>query len=352
MTRWIHFETPVLLNLLWLVPVVGALLVLAERSARRAILRLTVRRDLLAPVDGAWRAVGAVLLLAALGLIAVAAARPGWDPQPIVAHQAGRDVVFAVDVSLSMLAEDVVPNRLEKSKLAIEDAIPSLEGDRVALVAFAGSATVVCPLTRDYAFFRWAVEGLSPASTVTEGTLIGDAIRKLDTDVFDPQEKRYKDVVLLSDGEDQDSFPTQAAEEAGSQGVRIIAIGIGDDTTGARIPLTDSSGNRTFLTYQGQEVWSRMQPAALRDLALATPGGRFLNAGTGSFDLGAIYRQLIGGEVKRDLGPIEITRYPEKYQIFLLAALVLLAAEAALAAWRGSLRRRGVEPGRARSGRA
>jgi hypothetical protein len=85
-----------------------------------------------------------------------------------------------------------------------------------------------------------------------------------------------------------------------------------------------------------------MQAGTLRDIALATPGGRFLNAGTGSFDLGGIYRQLIAGEVKRDLGPIEITRYPEKYQIFLLAALALLAAEAALSAWRGKARRSGA----------
>ncbi len=331
---WIHFETPLMLHLLWLIPAAAALLVFAQRWARRAILRLTALHDRLAPVSGTRTVARASLLLAALAFICLAVARPGWDPQPIVAHQAGRDVVFAVDVSLSMLSEDVVPNRLERAKQAILDAIPAMEGDRVALVAFAGSAKVVCPLTRDYAFLRWAVQGLSPASADVEGTLIGDAIRKLSTDVFDPQEKRYKDLVLLSDGEDLGSFPTQAAEEAGAQGVRIIAIGIGDEVTGGRIPLTDASGNRTYLTFQGQEVVTRMTPATLQALALATPGGRFLEAGTGSFDLGAIYRQLISGETKRDLGAIEITRYPEKFQVFLVAALALLVAEAALAGWR------------------
>ncbi len=343
--RWIHFEAPLMLHLLWLVPAVAVLVVVAERSARRALLRFTALRDRLAPADRVRGAVGAGLLLAALGLIALALARPGWDPQPLVVHQSGRDVVFAVDVSSSMLAEDVVPNRLERAKKAILDAIPALQGDRVGLVAFAGSASVVCPLTRDYGFLQWAVEGLSPASAEVAGTLIGDAIRKLDRDVFDPAEKRYKDVILLSDGEDQGSFPTQAAAEAGSRGVRIIAVGIGDPATGGRIPITDSSGNRSYLTFQDQEVWSRMSPGTLHDIALSTPGGRFLDAGTGSFDLGTIYRQLIAGETKRDLGPIEITRYPEKFQLFLAVALALLAVEAALGTGRG-------KPGRSEEGQA
>jgi hypothetical protein len=335
-----------MLHLLWLVPAVGVLLFLAQRSARRAILRLTALRDRLAPVDDGRRAAGAALFLVAISLIAVALARPGWDPRPMVVHQAGRDVVFVVDVSFSMLAEDVAPGRLERAKHAMLDAIPALDGDRVALVAFAGSTSIVCPLTRDYGFFRWAVEGLSTGSAETDGTLIGDAIRKVTVDVFDPREKRYKDLILLSDGEDQDSFPTQAAEAAGAQGVRIIAIGIGDEAQGARIPLADASGSRTYLTWQGQEVVSRMQSGTLRDVALATPGGRYLNAATGSFDLGGIYRQLIAGEMKRDLGPVEITRYPEKFQIFLLAALTLLAAETAL----GERKRRARRSSAGRSG--
>ena len=133
----------------------------------------------------------------------------------------------------------------------------SLENDRVALVAFAGRAVVVCPLTRDYGFFRWAVEGLSPLSGGGGGTLIGDAIRKVTADLFDPLEKRYKDLILISDGEDQDSYPAEAAAAAAEQGVRIIAIGLGDDRKGSRIPVEDSSGHRSFLTYEGREEIDR-----------------------------------------------------------------------------------------------
>jgi Ca-activated chloride channel family protein len=319
-----------LLNLLWLVPLAGVGLFLAGRQARRALERVTALQDRLSSLDRRRRLWKQVLILLSLAFFALALARPGWNPRPLQVRQEGRDVVFAVDVSLSMLAQDLAPNRLKRATLAILDTLPSLYGNRVAVVAFAGSATVVCPLTRDYGFFAWAVEGLTPASTDTAGTLIGDAIRKICADVFDPQEKRFKDLILISDGEDLGSYPVEAAAAAGAQGVRIISIGIGDDTKGSLIPISERDGATAYLTYQGREVWSRMQPDTLRQAALATPGGRFLNAATGAFDLGAIYRQVVADEEKRDLGPVEIIRYTEQFQIFLLAVLLLLVLEAVL----------------------
>jgi Ca-activated chloride channel family protein len=328
--EWIHFGSPRLLHLLWLIPLAGIALWLFVREGHKALDRITLLRDRLSSLDRWRRLWKQILSLLSLAFLALALARPAWNPRPLQVRQEGRDVVFAVDVSLSMLAQDLAPNRLKRAILAILDTLPALEGDRVAVVAFAGSATVVCPLTRDYGFFQWAVEGLNPASAETPGTLIGDAIRKVCADVFDPKEKRFKDLILISDGEDQGSYPVHAAAAAGGQGVRIISIGIGDDTAGARIPIRDQAGATSYLTYQGQEVWSRLQPDTLRQTALATPGGRFLNAATGSFDLGLIYRQLIADEEKRDLGPVQIIRYTEQFQLFLLVALALLFAEAAL----------------------
>jgi Ca-activated chloride channel family protein len=328
--EWIHLSSPRLLHLLWLVPLVGVALFFAGRRARNALERITTLQDRLSSLDRRRRGWKQALILLSLAFLVLALSRPGWNPQPLMVRQEGRDVVFAVDVSLSMQAQDLAPNRLKRAILAILDTLPALYGNRVAVVAFAGSTAVVCPLTRDYGFFQWAVEGLTPASTDTAGTLIGDAIRKICADVFDPKEKRYKDLILISDGEDQNSYPVEAAAAAGAQGVRIISIGIGDDTKGSRIPIREQDGATTYLTYQGGEVWSRMQPETLRQTALATPGGRFLNAATGSFDLGVIYRQLVADEEKRDLGPVEIIRYTEQFQIFLLAALALLACEAVL----------------------
>ncbi len=326
----VHFAALDKLHLLWVVPAAALLLWLSGRAARAALARFTALEGRLALLDRRRRLARQLLFLLALLAVTVALLRPGWNPQPMVVHQEGRDVVFAVDVSRSMLAEDLAPNRLERAKLAILDALPALQGDRVGVVAFAGEAAVVCPLTRDYGFFKWAVEGLSTASVQVQGTLIGDAIRKIATDVFDPREKRFKDLILISDGEDQGSYPEVAASVAGEQGMRILAIGLGDEVTGSRIPVEGEGGQRTFLVAGGGEVWTRMQPATLRKMALATPGGRYLQAATGSFDLGALYRGLIQGEKAQDYGPVEITRYQEKFQLFLLAALLLLAAESLL----------------------
>jgi Ca-activated chloride channel family protein len=315
-----------MLLLLVLVPAGAVLMILAERRSRIALERLSALHARLAPVDQSRRRLSLVLVLLAVALMAVALARPGLNPRPITVRQEGRDVVFVVDVSLSMLAEDLAPNRLERAKLAIMDSLPTLEGDRLALVAFAGSASVVCPLTRDSAFFAWAVDGLGPASAAEEGTMIGDAIRKVATDVFDPRERRTKDLVLISDGEDQGSFPAEAAAAAGQQGVRIFAVGLGSGA-GSRIPLGGPGPGRTWLTYRGQEVLTRIHGDTMRQTALATPGGRYLEAGTGTFDLGQIYRQLMSGESRREFGEVEIIRYQEAFQVFLLAAFLLLVAE-------------------------
>ena len=331
MRAWIHFENIELLHLIWLAPALGLLVYLAGRRAVLALRRLTALGHQLAPVDLRRRRWRRALPVVSVALVVFALARPGWNAESVTVHQEGRDVVFVVDVSRSMLAEDLAPNRLERAKLAILDVLPVLEGDRVALVAFAGSATLVCPLTRDYAFFRWAVESLSPSHGGGGGTLIGDAIRKVATDLFDPLERRYKDLILISDGEDQESFPVDAAAAAAEQGVRIIAIGLGDDQAGSRIPVVDSSGNRAYLTYRGQDVWTRLEAETMRGIALATPGGRYLHAATGAFDLGEIYRELVAGSEGRELGPVEITRYQEQFQLFLGAAFALLVVHSLLA---------------------
>ena len=330
MREWIHFSRIEMLHLFWLVPALAVFVYVADLRAKSALSNMSALSDRLSTSDQKKKRLKAHLLLAALFFLVIAAVRPGWNPQPLMVHQKGRDVVFVVDVSRSMLARDLVPNRLERAKLAIHDTLSVLEGDRVAVVAFAGSASVVCPLTRDYGFFEWAIESLSPASVDSGGSLIGDAIRKVSNDVFDPLEKRYKDLILITDGEDQESFPVEAATIAGQQGVRIITIGIGDDARGSRIPVSDSAGNSTFLKEDGREVWTRLRPDVLRQVALATPGGRYLHAATGVFDLGEIYLELIRSREGRDMGQIEIIRYEEKFQIFLLLAVALLLIEAFL----------------------
>lgn len=322
-----------LLFLLWSVPVFIGIYVYAGQKRRRALSRF-IEAGLMdkihisvSPVKRRWKAAA---IIVAMIFIILAATRPAWNPKPETIERRGRDVVFLLDVSKSMLAEDLKPDRLKRAKLAISDCIDVLEGDRVALVAFAGTAAVKCPLTLDYGFFRMMTDAISTDSISRGGTLIGDAIRTTLNEVFDDQVKEYKDIVLITDGEDHDSFPVEAAKLAGEKGVRIIAIGLGDENEGRRIPITNKDGKKTFLKYKNKEIWTKLDADTLRKMVNVTPDGKYLNVATGTIDLGNVYQKLIAAADKKNLKSETIKRYEEKFQIFLSMALLLLLLEVAI----------------------
>jgi Ca-activated chloride channel homolog len=325
-----HFENPDLLQLLWLAPLLAGVAVYRFHKKDQALRRfaeMALLERINQSVNRAIQWWKAALVVMAILLIVVSLARPAWNPRPEKVESQGRDIVFVLDISRSMMAEDLKPNRLDRAKLAIRDLIDNLKGDRVALVAFAGTSIVKCPLTQDYGFFRLMLDDTGPESVSRGGTVIGDALRKTLDEIYSDRLKRYKDIVLITDGEDHDSFPVEAAKEVGKRGIRLIAIGLGDENEGQRIPLVNEQGNRTFLRHGGQEVWSRLDADMLRKMVDSTPGGRYLNVATGTFDLGAIYRDLVADAEKRYLESIKVSRYEEKFQIFLGAALLLLLAE-------------------------
>jgi Ca-activated chloride channel homolog len=326
----IRFENPDMLHLLWLLPVLLGVAVYRFHKKDQALRRFA-EAALLERINPSvsrpsqwWKA---VLILIASLLLVISLARPAWNPRPEKVESKGRDIVFVLDVSRSMMAEDLKPNRLERAKLSIRDLLDKLDGDRVALVAFAGISVVKCPLTQDYGFFRLMLDDTGPESVSRGGTLIGDALRKTVDEVYSDRLKRYKDVILITDGEDHDSFPVEAANEAGERGIRLIAIGLGDENEGQRVPLVNEKGERTFLRHGGQEVWSRLDADTLRKMVDSTPGGRYLNVSTGTFDLGAIYQDLVADAEKRYLESFKINRYEEKFQIFLGIAILLLLVE-------------------------
>jgi Ca-activated chloride channel homolog len=329
----IRFENMEMLQLLWLLPVLLGVAAYRFHKKNQALVRfaeMALLEHINQSVSRARQWWKVVMVVAAAFLIVISLARPAWNPRPEKVESKGRDIVFVLDVSRSMMAEDLKPNRLERAKLAIRDLVDKVEGDRVGLVAFAGTSIVKCPLTQDYGFFRLMLGDTSPESVSRGGTLIGDALRKTVDEVYSDRLKRYKDIILITDGEDQDSFPVEAAKEVGERGIRLIAIGLGDENEGQRIPLVNEKGERTFLRHGGQEVWTRLDADTLRKMVDATPGGRYLNVATGTFDLGAIYRDLLADAEERTLESIKIYRHEEKFQIFLGTALLLLLAEMAL----------------------
>jgi Ca-activated chloride channel family protein len=323
---------------LWLLFLVPAVLVPAYAWCfwRKAqALKVLASSEMLAKINSSVslrrQVVKAFLLIVAFVSLVVALTEPKWNPQPQRIRREGRDVAILLDTSRSMLAEDIKPNRLERSKIAISDLLEVLKGDRVAIVTFAGNATVKCPLTQDYAFVRMALADVSTESTSRGGTMVGDAIRKATEEVFDKQSRQYKDLIVITDGEDQDSFAPQAAEKAAQEGVRIIAIGLGDDVTGSRIPITGPNGEKTFLKYQGEEVWSKLNSDLLREVAYVSEGGKYLSVAPGTtMDLGRIYDDLIASAEKRELESMTMVKYDEKFQIFVALGIGLLICEALL----------------------
>lgn len=309
---------------LWAVPVLGALMWAGWGGRRSAARAITPRAK---PSAGVALARGA-LTLASLASVSIALARPRANPREEGVPQTGRDLVFLVDVSRSMLARDLSPSRLGKAKLWIGDLVDQLRGDRVALVAFAGSSSIACPLTLDYPFFRMALAELSPESVARGGTLIGDALRKVGTDVL-TEEGRPVDLVLITDGEDQESFPVEAARELGRRGVRIIAIGVGSELEGASVPTREGASD--IVEYRGEAVKSRMNGSVLREVAQATPGGAYLGVGTGTIALDRVYRDLAASAEKARTGTLATIRYEERFPWFLGAAVVLLLADTLLA---------------------
>jgi Ca-activated chloride channel family protein len=238
----------------------------------------------------------------------------------------GMDTIFVIDVSRSMLAGDASPSRLERAKQFAIDASEALEGDRVGLVDFAGVAAMRTPLTLNYGAFRQAVQNLEPKSASRGGTMLGEAIR-MAANSFPAGDKGAKAIIVLSDGEDMDSKPAEAARVAfEEQGVRVFTVGIGDSRDGARIPVTGPDGQRRYLVHDGQEVWSRMNPDTLRDIA-KTGGGAFIPAGTAQLDMAAVYHDSLAGLDRVDQESNLVKRQTPRFQWPAAAALLLLVLE-------------------------
>lgn len=325
-----RFESYEWFPALWALPALLAVSIVTMVGARSRLARFADERLLALLTPGRSvprRVVKDAIVLVALAFLILTLARPQWNPTPAEVSRRGRDVAFLIDVSRSMLAEDLAPNRLERAKLWVRDTLSVARGDRVAIVAFAGTAVTKCPLTNDYGFARLALDDLSPASVSRGGTLIGDALRLTLAEVFNTREDTLKDIILITDGEDHESFPVEAARAAALSGVRIIAVGIGDEEKGTPIPITDENGRRTNLTYQGAAILSILDGATLRAMAEATPGGVYLPVQTGTIELDTVYENLVRRAAQRDYRSAPAVRYEEKYQFFLAVALGLLIVE-------------------------
>ncbi len=330
-----RFNVPEYLYLLALVPALAALYGYSfkrKRAALAAFFDAGLAARLVSGHGQRRQWLRALAVVAAVGLLVVALMQPQWGTSSEDVERKGRDVIFILDVSLSMLAEDATPSRLERAKQAIAELASRLKsrgGYRVGLVAFAGRATLQCPLTQDHAFFTQRLAEVGPHSVDRQGTAIGDTIRRT-LSAFGALQPEYTDLILLSDGEDHDSLPMQAAATAATQQVGLYTVGIGDAETGARIPVPGEDGARGYLERDGVAVRTRMRPGLLRDVARRA-GGAYLIAGTEPLDLMPLFSEHIAPKPGRALDTEAATEsYIHRFQWFVLVALALLAADMVL----------------------
>ncbi len=327
-----NWASPHYFWLLWLVPLVLAVGVFAQRSRNRSALRFVDHPMLsqLAP-SYSWLRISVKWTFLTLGItgLVLAMARPqlGFYFEEVTAQ--GAEVLVLIDVSRSMLAEDVAPSRLARAKSDIVDLLQRMPSDRVGLIAFAGAPSVLVPLTLDHGFFKLVLQDLGPNSAPRGGTNIGDAIRKA-IEQFGNSANSDRAIVLITDGGDQDSFPTEAAKLAAERNIRIIAVGLGDPTEGARIPRRDKDGRLTYQQFDGQEVWSKMEDKTLKEIASITSGA-YIPAQTRLYDLGEVYtenlKELRRGEMFAD----KRKRPHERFQIPAVIGLFFLMLERSIA---------------------
>jgi Ca-activated chloride channel family protein len=266
------------------------------------------------------------LWFVALIALVIALARPLWGIQVMVRAQEGVEVMVVLDVSASMLAEDIKPNRLARAKLTIEELMDRLGGNEVGLVIFSGAAFVQFPLTADFYTARSFLDGAGSGSISRPGTALGDAIR-VAVDGFSEERATSRVILLLTDGEGHEGDPVAAAQQTAAEGVVIHAIGFGSPD-GEPIPIRDANG--ALVGYkknaQNETVLSRLDEITLQQIASETDG-LYFRASAGGEEVDAIVETIATLETGEQEGQFE-TQGVERFEWFAGAALLALTAEA------------------------
>ncbi len=314
--------TPWMLLLLGLVALAGWLMARGRRLQHEAACRL---KGVASENEQAFLEQRDWLALAALVCVVVALARPQWNPRPYDIERRGRDLVIVLDVSRSMLAADMFPNRLEMARIAIHEALPTFAGQRVALVTFAGSASVRVPLTLDHGFVRYMLDRTDPSDMDVGSTSLQAAFEKVACTVLTDAAGGRRDLVVFTDGEDHLSDIGKTAQLLAQCGASVLIVGLGDPVRGARVP--DPLDDSQWMRHNNVEVVSRLEESTLTELAEQGSSVTYFPARTRPFDLVPLYRQLIAGAGDDVVvGGLRQVRYTEGYPCLLALAVVLWLA--------------------------
>jgi Ca-activated chloride channel family protein len=321
-----RFANPDFLYLLLLIPVLIVLWILNNIRRKRAFKSLGDQglvKKLVPELSGIRPGIKFFLGLFALTSVILIMARPQFGSRLEEVKKQGVEVIIALDVSNSMLARDIQPDRLTRAKQALTRLIDNLENDKIGLIVFAGDAYTQIPITTDYISAKMFLSAISPAMVAKQGTAIGSAI-DLGMRSFSPGEGKSKAMIIITDGENHEDNPLSKAEEASEAGIVIHTIGIGSPQ-GVPVPI-ESGGEIDYLKDRdGNSVITRLNEDILREIAIAARGS-YVRASTSNIGLDEIY-----GEIRKmktqEMESTMYTEYNDQFQIFAAIALFLLFAE-------------------------
>ncbi|MUU79431.1 vWA domain-containing protein [Winogradskyella endarachnes] len=262
-----------------------------------------------------------VVLCGAFACLSLALVNPKIGTKLETVRSEGVDVVFAIDVSKSMLAEDIAPNRLDKSKQLVTQIVNSLVSDRVGIIAYAGKAFPQLPITTDYASAKMFLQNMNTDMMSSQGTAISEAIQ-LSKTYFDNEDQANRVLIIISDGEDHDGEALNVAEEAAEQGIRILTVGVGD-LKGGPIPI---KRNGVILNYKkdnnGETVITRLDETTLKEIA-AEANGVYINGSNTSEVVNTIKDELAKMD-KQEFESKQIADFKDQFQWFLGLGILLL----------------------------
>lgn len=319
-----RFESPAYLWLLWSIPVLAIIRFVCYKLRRKKLLRfgeMSLVNRLMPNVSKIRPSVKFWLAVAALALMIVMLARPQMGSKISHEERNGIETIIAMDISNSMLAEDVVPSRLQKSKMLVENLVDNFTNDKIGLVVFAGDAFVQLPITTDYVSAKMFLQDINPSLIQTQGTDIARAI-SLSMNSFTQQKGLGKAIILITDGEDHEGGALEAAKEAKKKGINVFILGVGS-SNGAPIPL----GNGDYMRDNaGNTVMTALNEQMCRDVA---------KAGSGTYihvDNTSDAQEKLNDELSRlqkgETDNVVYSEYNEQFQAFALLALILLIIEA------------------------
>ena len=321
-----RFENPIYLWLLLIIPILIIMKIMMWYVQRKKLSRIgnpTLLKELMPDVSRFRPWVKFLLLITALSSLILALARPQFGSKISQEKRNGIEAIIALDISNSMLAQDVQPSRLDKSKLMIENLINSFINDKIGLVVFAGEAYVQLPITSDYVSAKMFLSDITPNLISAQGTDIARAIR-VSLSSFTQQKGVGKAIILITDGEDNEGGALEAVKEAKEKGVNVFILGVGD-SKGAPIPL----GNGEYLKdNHGQTVMTALNENMCKEIA---------QAGSGTYihiDNTSLAQEQLNNELsklqKGDSDAVVYSEYNEQFQIVALFSFILLLIEVCL----------------------